>query len=119
MIELKQNELAITIPTLSPTETLSGLQSGLIEMMKTILLTGSEGQDVEIDRPTANGCVSALTLLEATLIDPEIQEMAICIADQVSGIKHQISRLRSELSDMIPGATTWISEAQTWPVSES
>ncbi len=119
MIELKQRELAITIPTLSPAETLSGLQSGIIEMVKTILLTGSEGQDVEIDRPTANGCVSALELLQATLIEPEILEETMCIADQVTSIKNQVSRIRGSLAEVMPGATTWINGAQGWPVGEN
>jgi hypothetical protein len=117
MIDLKQKEIAITIPTDSPAETLSGLQSGIIEMVKTILSMGSEGNDLEVDRPTANGCVSALELLEATLIDPEILEATMCIADQVSSIKNQVSRIRGTLSEVLPGATTWISEAETWLVA--
>ncbi len=119
MIELKQRELAITIPTLSPAETLSGLQSGIIEMVKTILLAGSEGSDVELDRPTANGCVSALELLQATLIGPEILEATMCITDQVIGIKNQVSRIRGSLSEVMPGAATWLGEAESWSVTEN
>ncbi len=42
--------------------------TGNLEMMKTILASGSEDKDLELDRPTANGSYFALHLLQATLL---------------------------------------------------
>jgi hypothetical protein len=76
MVQLLENQIIITIPTPSPAETLTELQSGIIEMMKTILSIGNEDKDLELDRSTANGGYFALQLLQATLFDPATVEAA-------------------------------------------
>lgn len=119
MIELKQRELAITIQTPYPAETLSGLQTGIIEMVKTILSMGREGRDLEVDRPTANGCVSALDLLAATLIDPDGLETTAHISDLATSLTNQVSQMRSNFMEVLPGVTTWLIEAEAWPVAEN
>lgn len=88
-------------------------------MVKTILLTGSEGEDVEIDRPTANGCVFALDLVKATLVDPEIQALSIGFAGEVKCFQGQVSQISGTILDVIPGDTAWIIEAERWPVGEN
>lgn len=83
MLALNENQIVITIATQSPAETLAALQSGIIEMMKTILSMGSEGQDLELDRATANGGVMALELLQATLFDTAIIEAVQAMSDSI------------------------------------
>ncbi len=70
MVALHENSIIITIPTPNPAQTLAEIQSGIIEMMKTILTSGSEDKDLELDRPTANGGYFVLEFLQATLSDP-------------------------------------------------
>ena len=69
MVQLQENQLVITIPTASPAETLAEIQHGLIELMKTILAQGRESDDLQLDRPTADGGYFALELLQATLVE--------------------------------------------------
>jgi hypothetical protein len=119
MIEMKQNGLSITIPTPYPADTLSELQIGIIEMVKTILSIGREGRDLEVDRPTANGCVSVLDLLAATLIDSKVLETVTYISDQMTNFTNRVSQMRSSLMEVLPRATNWLREAESWPVTES
>jgi hypothetical protein len=80
MVALLENQIVITISTPSPAETLAEIQSGIIEMMKTILSIGTEGKDLELDRATANGGYFILELLQATLFDPATVEAAQAMA---------------------------------------
>jgi hypothetical protein len=70
MVALHENQIIITISTPTPAETLAEIQSGIIEIMKTILASGSEDKDLVLDRPTANGGYFVLEFLQATLPDP-------------------------------------------------
>ena len=83
MVALHENSIVITISTPSPPETLAEMQSGIIQMMKTILSIGSEGEDLEIDRATANGGYFILELLQATLFDPAMVEVAQALATAI------------------------------------
>jgi hypothetical protein len=83
MVQLLENQIIITIPTPSPAETLTEMQSGIIEMLKTLLSIGSEGKDLELGRPTANGGYFALELLQATLFDPATVEAAQALATAI------------------------------------
>jgi hypothetical protein len=83
MVQLQENQIVITIPTPSPAETLAEIQHGIIEMMKTMLASGTEGKDLELDRPTANGGYFALELLQATLFDPATVEAAQAMANMI------------------------------------
>lgn len=89
MVQLLENQIIITISTPSPAETLREMQTGIIEMMKTILSIGSEDKDLELDRPTANGGYFVLDLLQATLFDPATveaaQALATAIQDRANG----------------------------------
>ena len=80
MVQLQENQIIITIPTPNPAQTLAEIQSGIIEMIKTILSTGTEERDLELDRPTANGGYFILDLLQATLFDPATVEAAQAVA---------------------------------------
>lgn len=88
MVTLKENEIIITISTPNPAETLAEIQWGIIEMVKTLLASGSESKDLELDRATANGGFYALELLRATLFDPATvgaaQAMATAIQERNS-----------------------------------
>jgi hypothetical protein len=70
MVALHENSIVITISTPTPAQTLAEIQSGIIEMIKTILTSGSEDKDLVLDRPTANGGYFVLEFLQATLPDP-------------------------------------------------
>jgi hypothetical protein len=83
MVSLQENQIVITIATPSPAETLAELQTGIIEMVKTLLSMGSEGSDLELDRDTANGGYCALQLLQATLFDPATIEAAQDLATAI------------------------------------
>lgn len=83
MVALLENQIVITISTPSPAETLAEIQSGIIEMMKTILSSGSEDKDLELDRPTANGGYFVLDLLQATLFAPATVEAAQVMAAMI------------------------------------
>ncbi len=63
MVTLLENQIIITISTPTPAETLAEIQSGIIEMIKTILSSGGEDKDLELDRPTANWGYFILDLL--------------------------------------------------------
>lgn len=83
MVRLQENEVIIAIPHSSPTDFLSGLQSGIIEMVKSLLSVGGLERELVLDEETSEGCICALTLVQATLIDPEMIEMAQDLASQV------------------------------------
>ncbi len=83
MVTLQENQIVIVIATPSPAETLAEMQKGIIEMMKTLLSMGSEGDDLALDRATANGGYFALQLLQATLFDPATVEAAQEIATDI------------------------------------
>ncbi len=116
MIDVRKKELAITIQTDSPVETLMAIQIGIIEVARTLLSIGNEGSDLVLDRPTSNGVLSMMDLLHATLIDPVILETTMCITDQVTSFKNQVSHIRTSLSEVLPVGTTFINEAESWPV---
>jgi hypothetical protein len=80
MVQLQENQIIITISTPTPAQTLSEIQSGIIEMIKTILSSGSEDKDLVLDRPTANGGYFILDLLQATLFDPATVEATQVVA---------------------------------------
>lgn len=89
MVQLLENQIVITIPSPSPAETLAEMQSGIIEIVKTLLAMGAEGKDLELDRPTANGGYFALELLQATLFDAATVEAAQALA---TGIQDRANR---------------------------
>lgn len=92
MVTLHKNSIVITISTPSPAETLTEMQNGIIEMMKTILSSGSEDKDLELDRPTANGGYFVLELLQATLFDPVTVEAAQAVANVVHSRSREASQ---------------------------
>ncbi len=83
ILQLQENQIVIAILTPSPAETLAEIQHGIIEMMKTMLASGSEGKDLELDHPTANGGYFVLDLLQATLFDPVTVEAAQAVANVI------------------------------------
>lgn len=102
MLELNNDEVVIKITHPAPAEYVDGLQRGILAVVKTVLSTGAQGEDPDIDRETAEGCVHALELLEATLIDPEILVVASEVADQVSKLKGSVSSIRDQLNQTLP-----------------
>ncbi len=72
----------ITIPTPSPAETLTDMQHGIIEILKTILAHGREGSDLLLDRPTADDGYFALELLQATLMEAAVKRDGIAPTDE-------------------------------------
>ena len=80
MVHLQENEIVITIPHDSPADFLGGLQAGIIEMVKSLLSVGGQERELVLDSQTTDGCIHALTLVQATLADPNaiqiVQELA-------------------------------------------
>lgn len=56
---------------------LAEIQSGIIQMMKTILSIGGEDKDLELGRPSADVGYFVVELLQATLFDPATVEAAL------------------------------------------
>ena len=83
MVEIKQDSIVITVPHSSPTDFLGGLQSGIIEMVKSLLSVGEPERGLVLDTETSEGCIHALELVQATLVDPEMIEMAQELAGKV------------------------------------
>lgn len=86
MVQLRENEVIITVSHSSPTDFLSGLQSGIIEMVKSILSVGGMERELVLDMDTSEGCICALELVQATLIDPKMIEVAQELASKVMPI---------------------------------
>lgn len=67
MVTLQENEVVITISHPSPADFLSGLQTGIIEMVKSLLSVGGMERTLVLDTDTTEGCICALELVQATL----------------------------------------------------
>jgi hypothetical protein len=83
MVQFRENEVIITISHPSPTDFLGGLQTGIIEMVKSLLSVGPPERELALDAETSEGCIYALELVQATLIDPEMIEVAQELAGKV------------------------------------
>jgi hypothetical protein len=106
MVELNEKEIVITIPHPSPADYLRGLQLGVIEMVKSLLSVGPPLKELVMDSETSEGCICALELVQATMIDPSVLELASEIADQVTNLKGTVSEIRKDLLSSFPDDTT-------------
>lgn len=120
MIDLKEKEVVIVIPASEPAETLKRLQAGLIEMVKSLISVEGIESELVLDTNTKDGCICALELVQATLIDPEVQVLALQIANEVTEVKERIFQMSKELrSSFIYLNAREIEEAELWPVGEN
>lgn len=62
---------------------LGGLQVGIIEMVKSLLSVKGIERELVLDEHTRDGCINALELVQATLIDPKMIAMAQELAAKV------------------------------------
>lgn len=83
MVQLRENELVITIPHESPADFLGRLQSGILEMVKSLLSVSGPQRELVLDSETSEGCIHALGLVQATLADPNAIQLVQELADRV------------------------------------
>jgi hypothetical protein len=76
MVTLNEDVVVITVPHDSPANFLARLQTGIIEMVKSLLSVGGLESELVLDADTKDGCIKALELVQATLMDPKMIEVA-------------------------------------------
>lgn len=83
MVTLNENTVVITVTHDSPADFLARLQTGIIEMVKSLLSVGGVESGLVLDADTKDGCVNALELVQATLADPKMIKAAQELAAKV------------------------------------
>ncbi len=83
MVTLDENAVVITVPHDSPADFLARLQTGILEMVKSLLSVHGMESELVLDADTKDGCINALALVQATLVDPKMIKAAQELAAKV------------------------------------
>ncbi len=83
MVTLNEDSVVITVPHDSPGDFLGRLQIGIIEMVKSLLSVHGMEAELVLDEDTRDGCINALAMVQATLVDPKMIKAAQELAAKV------------------------------------
>jgi hypothetical protein len=83
MVQYNEESVVVTIENPHPHEFIHALQTGVINMVQSLLTVRGINEDLILDDETKEGCWNALEVVKATLPDPQVMETIGELAQRV------------------------------------